>query len=184
VLSGGARATAAARRATSTLLTVRYALLFALAAVGLTAVAVLSFDRISATALAIETTAASAPADTVPGPAVATPVAPSTADYDRYAAVDKAWRDRHARLYSARELRARGDGRRTPRQAMQDRVFAEMRRGSSARAISELERWVRANPRDEQTLLTLARLLNESGRTDDALARYRQILALQGRRPR
>ena len=160
----------------------RYALLFALAAVGLTVVAVLTFDRISATALAIETTpVVSAPADTMPTPAVTTPIAPSTADYDRYAAADKAWRDRHARLYSARELRARGDGKRTPRQAMQDRVFAKMRRGNSARAIAELERWARANPRDEQTLLTLARLLNEAGRTDDALARYRQILALHGR---
>ena len=160
----------------------RYALLFALAIVGLTAVVVLTFDRISATALAVETPVAAAPADTMPAAVTTTPIAPSTKDYDRYATADRAWRERHARFYSARELRARGDGKRTPREAMQDRVFADMRGGNRARAISELERWVRANPRDEQTLLTLARLLNEAGRTDDALARYRQILALAGQR--
>jgi hypothetical protein len=158
---------------------VRYALLFVLAAAALTVGAIATFDHISATALAVESTSAmSAPADTVLANLVTAPVAPSTADYDRYAAADKAWRERHARLYSARELRARGDGRRTPRQAMQDRAFAAMRSGNRARAVAELEGWVRAHPRDEETLLTLARLLNESGRTDDAVARYRQILAL------
>ena len=160
----------------------RYALLFVLAAVALTVGAIATFDHISATALALESTPAmSAPADTVSASLVTAPVAPSTAEYDRYAAEDKAWRERHARLYSARELRVRGDGRRTPRQAMQDRAFAAMRSGNRARAIAELEGWVRAHPRDEEMLLTLARLLNESGRTEDAVARYRQILALHNK---
>ena len=160
----------------------RYALLFALAIVGLTVVVVFTFDRISATALAVEPEIVTAPADTVPTPVVTTAANPSAADYERYAAADREWRERHARLYSARELRARGNGKRTPRQAMQDRVFAAMRNGNRTAAIADLERWVRANPRDEQTLLTLARLLNDVGRTDDAVARYRQILALQGQR--
>ena len=159
----------------------RYALLFVLAAVALTVGAIATFDHISAAALALDSTPAmSAPADTVAASLVTAPVA-STADYDRYAADDRAWRERHARLYSARELRERGDGRRTPRQSMQDRAFAAMRSGNRARAVAELERWVRAHPRDEETLLTLARLLNESGRTEDAVARYRQILALQSK---
>ena len=160
----------------------RYALLFILAAAALTVGAIATFDHISTTALALESTAAmSAPADTVTAPVVAAPVAPSTIDYDKYAAEDRAWRERHARLYSARELRVRGDGRRTPRQAMQDRAFAAMRSGNRTGAVAELERWARAHPRDEETLLTLARLLNESGRTEDAVARYRQILALHSK---
>jgi tetratricopeptide (TPR) repeat protein len=160
---------------------VRYALFFALALVGLTAVAVLTFDRISATSLAVEPLAAAAPvADTVPPLIVPTPAAPSTKDYERFAEADRAWRERHARLYSAAELRARGNGRRTPRESMQDRVFGYTRRGDRARAVAELERWVRQHPRDAQSLLSLARLLNETGRTEEALVRYRQILALKG----
>jgi DNA-binding SARP family transcriptional activator len=61
---------------------------------------------------------------------------------------------------------------------MQDRVFKSTRRGDRAAAITELEQWVRAHPRDEESLLSLARLLNETGRTGDAVARYREILAL------
>ena len=64
---------------------------------------------------------------------------------------------------------------------MQDRVFKLTRRGDRAGAITELERWVNAHPRDEDSLLALARLLNETGRTNDAVARYREILALHAR---
>ena len=160
----------------------RYALLFVLAAAALTVGAIATFDHISATALAVESTPAmSAPADTVPASVVTATVVASAADFEKYAAEDRAWRERHARLYSARELRERGDGRRTPRQSMQDRAFAATRSGNRARAVIELERWVRAHPRDEEALLTLARLLNETGRTEDAVARYRQILALHGK---
>jgi Flp pilus assembly protein TadD len=61
---------------------------------------------------------------------------------------------------------------------MQDRVFTLTRRGDRAGAITELEKWVRGHRRDEQSLLALARLLNEAGRSSDAVARYREILAL------
>ena len=159
----------------------RYALVFGLAALALTAVAVLTFDRISASTLAAAPSMATTPGDTVPTPAVSTPAVPTKADYDRYAEADRAWREQHAHPYTIRELRARGDGKRTPREAMEDRVFTYTRRGDRSRAIAELERWVRSHPRDERSLLSLARLLNEAGRTDDAVARYRQILALHGR---
>ena len=160
----------------------RYAVYFALAIVSLTIGAVLTFGRISANVLA-----ASAPplsrltADTMTVIRHGVPVAPTAAEYARFAAEDSAWRREHAREYTLAELRARGDGRRTPREAMQDRVFELTRRGNRSGAIGELERWVRGHPRDEQSLLSLARLLNEVGRTGDAVSRYREILALHNR---
>ncbi|MFL5614453.1 MAG: tetratricopeptide repeat protein [Gemmatimonadaceae bacterium] len=157
----------------------RYALAFLLAAVGLTVGAIATFVHISSVSLVAAEPASAAPAaDTVPAGEVATPLTPTSTDYARYAEADRVWRERHARQYTIAELRARGDGRRTPREAMQDRVFNLTRRGDRAGAITELEQWVRGHPRDEESLLALARLLNEVGRTGDAVARYREILAL------
>jgi hypothetical protein len=159
---------------------VRYALAFLLAAVCLTAGAVATFVHISWVSMVAAEPSAAPLADTVPSGEVATPVAPTAADYARYAEADRAWRESHARPYSIAELRARGNGKRTPREAMQDRVFKLTQRGDRAAAISELEHWVRDHRRDEESLLALARLLNEVGRTADAVARYREILALHG----
>lgn len=99
---------------------------------------------------------------------------PSFADL---VAADEAWRLENARPYTLAELRARGDGRRTARQQMQDRVYARTRAGDRAAAIRELERWVRSHPRDADALLWLARLLNESGRSAESVRRYRQALS-------
>jgi hypothetical protein len=110
------------------------------------------------------------------------PVMPEPSAYARYAVEDRAWRETHARQYTIAEIRARGDGRRTPRQAMQDRVFTLIRGGERPRAIAELERWVTAHPVDADALLWLARLLNDAGRTDDSIRRYRQLIALQEER--
>jgi Flp pilus assembly protein TadD len=95
---------------------------------------------------------------------------------------DEAWRLEHARQYSLAELRARGDGRRTARQQMQDRVYAHSRAGNRGSAIRELERWVRSNPRDTDALLWLARLLNDAGRSAESVRRYRQALSVEARR--
>jgi Flp pilus assembly protein TadD len=156
----------------------RYALAFLLAAVGLTAAAIATFVHISSVSLVSAEPAAAPVADTVARGEVPTPVEPSAADYARYAEADRVWREEHAHRYTIAELRARGNGKRTPREAMQDRVFNLTRRGDRAGAIGELERWVRGHPRDEQSLLSLARLLSEVGRSSDAVARYREILAL------
>ena len=154
----------------------RYAVIFALSALALTLGTIASYREISRTAI-VRDSLALPPADTIGGDATVGPIMPSRADYAQFDSVDRAWRAEHARRYTLAELRARGDGRRTARELMEDRVFNYSRRGDRARAIAELERWVRSNPRDRQALLSLARLLNESGRTDEAVARYRQLLA-------
>jgi len=159
----------------------RYAMAFLLAALCLTAGAIATFVHISSVSLVAAQPVAQPTADTVPGSVVATPVMPTAADYARYAEADRLWRERHAKQYSISELRARGDGKRTARETMQDRVFMLTRRGDRAGAIVQLEQWVRGHPRDKQSLLSLARLLNEVGRTNDAVARYREILALHDR---
>jgi len=159
----------------------RYALAFLLVVVGLTAAAVATFVHISSVSMVAAAPGAGPVADTITRAEVATPAAPTAADYARYAEADRVWRERNARQYTIAELRARGDGKRTPREAMQDRVFQLTRRGNRSAAIAELERWVRGHPRDEQSLLSLARLLNEVGRTGDAVSRYREILALHNR---
>jgi len=157
----------------------RYAFAFLLAAVCLTVGAIATFAHISAVSLAATSAPNGLPAaDTVPTAEVATPVVPTAADYARYADADRTWRERYARPYTIAELRARGNGRRSPRESMQDRVFNLTRRGDRFGAIKELEGWVNGHPRDKESLLSLARLLNEVGRTNDAVVRYREILAL------
>ena len=158
----------------------RYAFVLALAIIGLTAVALLAFGRIStATNSHVE---AAGTLDTLltmePPAAIA---ADTTGIRQRLVAEDKAWRERNARPVSVAELRERGDGRRTARQALDDRVFLYTRQGNRGAAIITLEQWVKANPRDEDALLALARLLKDDGRADASIARYRQLLALQKR---
>jgi Bacterial transcriptional activator domain len=158
----------------------RYALAFLLAAFCLTVGAVATFARLSSVTLASPALPNALPvADTMPSAEVTTPAAPTAADYARFAEADRVWRERYARQYSIAELRARGNGRRTSREAMQDHVFKLTRRGDRDGAIRELESWVGGHPRDRESLLALARLLNEVGRTSDAVVRYREILALQ-----
>jgi len=154
-----------------------YASLFALATVGLTIGSISVFRHIDSLTRADQASASSNwPQDSVPAHRPFAPIAASAADYAKYQGEDAEWRKRYARPYTLSELRARGDGRRTAREALQDRVFEYTRRGQRERAIGELESWVARNPRDEAALLSLARLLNESGRSEDAITRYRQIL--------
>ena len=161
----------------------RYAISFALSIVCLTVGTMLTFDRLSIAGVNVgrRDSLGMPTADTLPTPQVATPLNPSAADYARFAEADRAWREKHARQYTIAELRIIGDGRRTSRDSVQDRVFLYVRSNQRARAIAELERWVAAHPDDGELLLSLARLLSEEGRSGDAVGRYRQILALQGK---
>ena len=154
-----------------------YAALFALAVVGLSAGGISAFRHLDSLARAAEQTLPTAwPQDSVPADKPFAPIAASAAEYAKYAAEDAEWRKQNARQYTLSEIRARGDGRRSAREALQDRVYAYTRSGERARAIRELENWLEGNPRDRAALLWLARLLNESGRSDDAIERYRQLL--------
>src|SRR4051794_37936508 len=115
----------------------RYAVVFALSIICLTAGAMVAFDHISVTAARVTTpdSLAQPTADTLPSPTVRTPATPSAADYARYAEADRAWRQENAREYTLAELRARGDGKRTARDSVQDRVFAYVKSGQRRRAI-------------------------------------------------
>lgn len=112
-------------------------------------------------------------------------IRPSAEDYRRYAAEDAEWRRRHAPPVTARRFATAAGGeawRPGPRDVVRDSVYALTQSGRLTEAVLVLEEWVAENPRDAELLLELARLLNRVGRTDDALARYRQVLALgQGR---
>ena len=158
----------------------RYALFFALSVVALTAGALATFHHISVSGMVVPRvdSLAGPTADTLPTPEVVTPAVPSASDYAQFAAADSAWREANAREYTVAELRARGDGKRTARDLVQDRAFVLLRSGQRGRAIAELEQWVARHPTDDRALLSLARLLNEEGRSSDAIGRYRQILAL------
>ncbi|MGH7617618.1 MAG: BTAD domain-containing putative transcriptional regulator [Gemmatimonadaceae bacterium] len=160
----------------------RYALYFALSVIGLTTGTLVTFRHISVVAAPVAADTLAAPtADTLPTPGIATPASPTADDYARYAESDEIWRSTHARPFSIADLRARGDGKRTARDSVQDRVFQFVRAGQRGRAITDLEHWVTAHPADDALLLSLARLLSEDGRASDAIGRYRQILALHRR---
>jgi hypothetical protein len=96
-------------------------------------------------------------------------IAATDADYRRFAAEDAAWRRRHAQLPDLFALK---------RRALEERVYVLNRSGRRGDAIGELERWASRYPRDREAMLWLARLLREAGRTNESLARYRQVLAL------
>jgi Flp pilus assembly protein TadD len=157
----------------------RYALSFTLIILLLTAGALTTFRQISASSGGGDTLVIPPAREDELTPE-ASPLNPTAADYARFERADGEWRAQHARQYSLAELRVRGDGTRSAREAMQDRVYSLTRKGDRARAIAELERWTGSHPRDRDALLWLARLLSEAGRKEASIARYRQILALAG----
>lgn len=164
----------------------RYSVLFVALVVGHTAVALASYRALSSLAgdARREDTTLRWPDDTLPTRAAAKANAVDAAldaaeAYARLEAADAEWRQKHAKQYTLAELRARGDGRRSPRQAMQDRVYKFTRAGDKARAIQELRQWVRANGRDANAMLWLARLLHEEGRSGEAVPLYRRAIAIE-----
>jgi transcriptional activator len=96
-------------------------------------------------------------------------IAATEADYRQFAAEDAAWRQRDAQLPDLFMLK---------RRALEDRVYVLTRAGHRGDAIRDLERWTTTYPRDRDAVLWLARLLRDAGRTNESLARYRQLLAI------
>ena len=158
-----------------------YAMVFGITVLALGAGGLLAFRRLEAEAEAARLANINlAPAvdqttDTTPF----VPIAQDSALYAALAGDDAKWRRIHARRYTLTELRARGNGTRSPREQMQDLVYEYRRSGQHGRAIAALEKWVDRNPRDHDSLLMLARMLNEYGRKDAAVERYRQLLAMK-----
>jgi hypothetical protein len=158
--------------------------LFALTVLALGAGGLFAFralESMIANAARVASAEASWPQDSTPVARPFVPIAADPDEYARYEAEDAAWRRRNARQFTVSELRARGDGRRTAQDSLFDRVYEHTRRGDPERAIAELDRWMARNPGDEEALLSLARLLNETGRNDEAVTRYRELLALMER---
>jgi Flp pilus assembly protein TadD len=160
-----------------------YGWVFLLAVVALSAGGLFAFRRLEANAKAARATSAVVlRADDHPTTSNAfVPIQRKPADYARFEAEDARWRERNAKQYTLSELRIRGDGSRSPRELLEDRVYENTRRGNHAQAIADLERWVARHPNDERALLSLARLLNETGRNAAAVARYQQLLNLKQR---
>ena len=163
-----------------------YGLYFSLAVFGLGCGGLFAFRRLENEAQAAQAATArlTNPREMAAAHKPFVPIARDSDDYAQFAAEDAAWRRQHARQYTLSELRARGDGTRSPREKLDDRVYAHMRAGKKAAAITELERWVAAHPTDQRALLNLARLLNETGRDAEAVTRYRQLLRLKQRNSR
>ena len=100
-------------------------------------------------------------------------IAATEADYRQFAAEDAAWRQRHAQPPDLFVLK---------RRALEERVYLLSKAGRRGNAIAELERWTSLYPHDRQAVLWLARLLREAGRTNESLAKYRQLLSVSERR--
>ena len=106
-------------------------------------------------------------------------IRPSEAVLARFAAEDARWRAQYAR--PPRPVSESSTGqlwRPSPRQVLDDRVYELMKAGRLNEAIDLLTEWVDRHPTDRVELLKLARLLNQAGRSEEALPRYRQLLAL------
>ena len=110
-------------------------------------------------------------------------IRPNEKAYARFAAEDAAWRARPASPPRAATESSTGQiWRPSPRQELDDRVYALMQAGRLNEAIDLLTEWVDRHPTDRVELLKLARLLNQAGRSEEALPRYRQLLALDNGR--
>lgn len=110
-------------------------------------------------------------------------IRPSEAVHARFAAEDAAWRAEYARPPRPSTASASGGlWRPSPRQRLDDRVYELMQAGRLNEAIDLLTGWVERHPTDRAELLKLARLLNQAGRSEEALPRYRQLLALDNGR--
>lgn len=154
----------------------RYETAFALTATFLATGALFAFSRLGTASRASDVLppwriagvafADGAPAEEFGG---ARAIAPTEADYRRFAVEDSAWRRQDARLPDLVALK---------RRAMSERVYVLNRAGRRGAAIGVLSQWTTGHPRDREALLWLARLFREAGRTDESIATYRQVLSL------
>ena len=158
-----------------------YGLAVAIAAVALPVAAILAFMSLDTPRV---TSAASLPrADPRDQAFVvrrAEEIRPSRDAYRRFAQADSLWRA-HERTALRTATSTGAVWQPSARQQARDRAYLLTRRGELAAAIAVLEAWVDRHPEDRESVLDLARLLNQAGRYDAAIARYRQLIARRGR---
>ena len=108
-------------------------------------------------------------------------IRPSRDAYRRFSRADSLWR--HGERIALRTATTSTGAVWQPsaRQQARDRAYLLTRRGDVAAAIAVLEAWVSRHPEDRESVLDLARLLNQAGRYDASIARYRQLIARRGR---
>ena len=158
-----------------------YGLAVAIAAVALPVAAIFAF--LSLEAPQVTSAAALPPADPNDPAFVvrrAAEIRASRDAYRRFAEADSLWRARE-RAVLRTTTSAGAVWRPSARQQVRDRAYLLVRRGELTAAISVLEGWVNRHPEDRESLLDLARLLNQAGRYDASIARYQQLIARRGR---
>ena len=115
-------------------------------------------------------------------------IRPSAAVYAGFASEDAEWRLHNAapvtHTFAANGTVAAAPWRPSPRQVLDDAVYAAMQRQRLDDAIALLSTWVARHPGDRVELLKLARLLSQAGRVDESAQRYRQLLTLEHSRAR
>ena len=107
-------------------------------------------------------------------------IRPSRDAYRRFSRADSLWRDQErATLRTATSTGTLWQP--SARQRVRDRAYLLARRGELTAAIGVLEAWVDRHPEDRESVLDLARLLNQAGRYDASIGRYRQLIARRER---
>lgn len=158
-----------------------YGLAVAIAAVALPVAAIFAFLALDAP---LATSAAALPPADPNDPAFvvrrAEEIRASRDAYRRFAEADSLWRARE-RAVPRTTTSAGAVWRPSARQQVRDRAYLLVRRGELTAAIGVLEGWVNRHPEDRESLLDLARLLNQVGRYDASIARYQQLIARRGR---
>lgn len=107
-------------------------------------------------------------------------IRPDREAYRQFAHEDSLWRARERETWTMTVARGGDVWKPSARQEARDRAYLLVRRGDIEGAIQVLERWVSQHPGDRESVLDLARLLNQSGRYDASIARYRQLIGRSG----
>lgn len=109
-------------------------------------------------------------------------VRPNRSLYDAFTREDALWRARNAPRVDWWSLE---EGpyvwHKPPRQAVTDSAYGLTQAGRLADAAAVIDAWLTTHPSDTELLLEAARLRNSLGEATEAVARYRQLLALDPR---
>ena len=109
-------------------------------------------------------------------------VRPNRSAYDAFLREDALWRKRNAPRIEWWSLEEGPYVWHKPaRQVVTDSAYVLTQSGNTGQAATLIDGWLATHPSDTELLLEAARLHNSLGETDQAIARYRQLLALDRR---